>query len=61
MLPPGRAKLATMPLSTGLPKDPDDRNCGCCRFEIEGEVVVADGNDHIRIAAHDVASQVWIM
>src|SRR5262249_16046200 len=41
-------------------EDADDRNCGCCRFEIEGEVC-GNANDHIRIAAHDVASQVCIV
>ena len=37
----------------------DDRNSGGRRFEIEGEVV-GKGNDHIRIATHDVTSQLWI-
>src|SRR5215831_6127486 len=36
----------------------DDGNCGGRRLEVEDDAI-AYCNDHIRIAAHDITSQVW--
>src|SRR5215467_3467185 len=41
-------------------EDADNRNCGCCRLEIEGEVC-GSANNHIRFVAHDVLSQIGKM
>ena len=41
-------------------EDSNDRNCGGCGLEIEGEFG-GHGQDRIRIAVHDVASQIRIM
>src|SRR5215467_12367626 len=38
-------------------EDTDDRNCGCCRLEIEVKLC-GNANNHIRFAAHDVLSQI---
>jgi hypothetical protein len=38
-------------------EEADNRNCGCCRLEVEGEEC-AHANNHIRFAAHDVLSQI---
>src|SRR5215469_13463845 len=41
-------------------EDANDRNCGGCCLEIEGEFS-GEGNNQIRIASNDVAGQVGIL
>ena len=43
-----------------IAEDTDNRNCGCCHLEIEGEER-GTANNHIRFAAHDVLSQITII
>jgi len=60
MLPPGRAKLGTMPKRDRIADNCDERDCDRLRFEIEHHLV-RDRKDRLRVVAQHVAGQARIV